>query len=57
MGNRYVKSDANKKTMCIDAKNLFGCAMCDSLLYNEIEIDGNSQGWDDLPRIFRIRVE
>ena len=57
MGNRYIKSDEKKKIMWINAKNLYGWAMSECLPYNEIEIDGNSHEWADLPRIFCIRVE
>ena len=57
MGERDVKSDENKKIMCIDAKNLYGWAMCESLPYNETKIDGSSHGLDDLPGIFCIKVE
>ena len=57
MGNRCVKSDEKKKIMWIDAKNLFGWAMRESLPYNEIENNENSHGWADLPRVFCTRVE
>ena len=43
--------------MWIDAKNLFGWAMSESLPYNEIENKENSHGWADLPRVFCTRVE
>ena len=37
MGDRYVKSDANTKVLYIDANNLYGWAMCQSLPYDEIK--------------------
>ena len=36
MGDRYVKSDENKKIFCVDANNLYGWAMSQSLPYGEI---------------------
>ena len=41
MGDRYVKSDENKKILYIDANNLYGYAMCQSLPYDEIKIIEN----------------
>ena len=41
MGDRYVKSDKNKKILYIDAKNLYGWAMSESLPYDEIKFDQN----------------
>ena len=41
MGNRYVKSDKNKKILYIDANNLYGWAMSESLLYDKIKLDNN----------------
>ena len=39
MGDRYVKSDEEKKILYIDANNLYGYAMCQYLPYDEIKID------------------
>ena len=41
MGDRYVKSDENKKVLYIDANNLYGWAMSESLHYDESELDRN----------------
>ena len=41
MGNRYVKSDDNKKILYIDANNLYGHSMSHSLPYDEIKFDNN----------------
>ena len=41
MGDRYVKSDENKKIIYMDATNLYGHSMCQPLPYDEIEIDKN----------------
>ena len=41
MGNRYVKSDENKKILYIDAKNLYGHPMRQPLPYDETKIDRN----------------
>ena len=41
MGDRYVKSDDNKKILYIDANNLYGWAMSESLPYDEIKLDNN----------------
>ena len=41
MGNRYVKSDENKKILYIDANNLYGHSMSEPLLYDEIKFDNN----------------
>ena len=37
MGNRYVKLDDNEKILYVDANKLFGCAISESLPYDEIE--------------------
>ena len=37
MGYRYAKSDDTKKILYVDANNLYGWAMNQSLLYDEIE--------------------
>ena len=39
MGNRYLKSDENKKTLYLDAKN--GHSMSQPLPYDEIKFDRN----------------
>ena len=39
MGDRYIKSDKNKKILYIDANNLYGHSMSDSLPYDEIKFD------------------
>ena len=41
MGDRYVQSDENKKILYVDANNLYGWAMSESLPYDEIKFDGN----------------
>ena len=41
MGDRYIKSDKNKKILYIDANNLYGWAMSESLPYDEIKFDNN----------------
>ena len=38
MGDRYVKTDENKKILYIDAINLYGLSMCQPLPYDEIEM-------------------
>ena len=39
MGNRYVKSDDNKKILYIDASNLYGHSMSQYLPYDESKFD------------------
>ena len=41
MGDIYVKSDRNKKILYIDANNLYGWAMSESIPYDEIKLDTN----------------
>ena len=41
MGNRFVKSDENKKILYVDANDLYGWAMSEYLHYDEIKIDNN----------------
>ena len=41
MGDRYVKSDENKKILYIDANNLYGHSMSEPLPYDEIKCDQN----------------
>ena len=38
MGDRYVKSDENKKILYIDATNLYGHSTSQMLPYDEIEM-------------------
>ena len=39
MGDRYKKSDKNKKTLYIDANNLYGQSMSQYLPYDEIKFN------------------
>ena len=39
MGDRYIKSDKNKKILYIDANNLYGHSMSQYLPYDEIKLD------------------
>ena len=41
MGNRYVKSDDNKKILYNNAKTLYGHSMSQSLSCDEIKFDKN----------------
>ena len=41
MGDRYIKSDENKKILYIDANNLYGWAMGEYLPNDEIKLDRN----------------
>ena len=41
IGDRYVKSDENKKILYKDANKLYGWAMSEYLPYDEIEFDRN----------------
>ena len=41
MGDRYIKSDKNKKILYIDANNLYGHSMSEPLPYDEIKFDNN----------------
>ena len=41
MGDRYVKSDHNKKIIYIDANNLYGHSMSEPLPYDEIRFDND----------------
>ena len=41
MGDRYIKSDENKKILYIDANNLYGHSMSEPLPYDEIKFDKN----------------
>ena len=40
-GDRHVKSDYIKTILCIDAKNLYGGAMSESMPYDELKFDRN----------------
>ena len=41
MGDRYVKSDENKKILYIDTNNLYGHSVNQPLPYDEIQFDNN----------------
>ena len=41
MGDRYVKSDENKKILYTDANNLYGWAMSQYSPYDDIKFDGD----------------
>ena len=41
MGDRYIKSDDNKKILYIDANNLYGHSMSQYLPFDEIKFDNN----------------
>ena len=41
MGDRYIKSDENKKILYVDANNLYGHSMSEPLPYDEIKFDNN----------------
>ena len=41
MGDRYVKSNENKKVLYIDGNKLHGWAMSENLPYDEIKFDRN----------------
>ena len=41
MGDRYVKSDGNKKILYVDANSLYGQSMSQALPYDEIKFDKN----------------
>ena len=43
MGDRYIKSDGNKKTLYFDANNLYGDSMSQPLPYDEIKYDNNTK--------------
>ena len=47
MGDRYIKSDDNKKILYIDANNLYGHSMSQYLPYDEIKFD-NEVELDDI---------
>ena len=41
MGDRYIKSDKNKKVLYLDANYLYGHSMSEPLPYDEIKFDNN----------------
>ena len=41
MGDRYIKSDENKKILFVDANNLYGHSMSQTLPFDEIKFDEN----------------
>ena len=41
MGDRYIKSDDNKKILYVDAANLYGHSMSEPVPYDEIKFDNN----------------
>ena len=43
MGDRYIRSDDNKKVLCFDANNLYGDSMSQPLPYDEIKYDNNNK--------------
>ena len=51
MGDRYVKSDENKKIMYMDLTNLYGHLMSQFLLYDEIEM------WHGHPSVYTNNLE
>ena len=50
-GDRFVKSDDNKKILYIDAKNLYGHSMSQPLCYDNIEM------WHGYPDLYKTKVE
>ena len=51
MGDRYIKSDETKKILSVDAINLYGWAMSEYLLLDEIEM------WKGQPMFFLNKSE
>ena len=51
MGDRFVKSDENKKILYLEANNVYGWAMSDSLPYDEFEM------WQGHPDLFMNKLE
>ena len=51
MGDRYVKSDENKKILYMDATNLYGHSMSQMLHYDEIEM------WHGHPHLYMNWLE
>ena len=50
-GDRYVKSNGNKKILYIDTNNLYGHCMSQPLPYDEIEM------WHGHPDLYMIKLE
>ena len=50
MGNRYIKSDENKKILYIDANNFYGHSMSQPLPYDETKIDKSVKLEDKLKK-------
>ena len=48
MGDRYVKSNSEKKILYIDANNLYGWAMSQYLPYDNIKFDNNIKLEEDI---------
>ena len=48
MGDRYIRSDENKKILYVDANNLYGHFMSEPLPYDEIKFDNNITSEDIL---------
>ena len=51
MGDRYVKSDENKKIINIDATNLYGHSMSQKIPYDEVEM------WHGHPDLYMKELE
>ena len=51
MGDRYVKSDKNKKIIYIDASNLYGHSMSQLVPYDGIEM------WHGYPGVYMNKIE
>ena len=51
MGDRYVKSNENKKILYMDATNSYGHSMSQMLPYDEIEI------WQGHPDLYMDKIE
>ena len=48
MGDRYIKSNENKKILYIDANNLYGHSMSEALLYDEIKFETDNVCLEDI---------
>ena len=55
MGDRYVKSDENKKILYVDAYNLYGHSMSQPLPYDEIKFDNNVK-LEDIKKLLMIVI-
>ena len=51
MGDRFVKSDDNKKMLYVDADNLYGHSMNQPVPYNEIDM------WHGHPDLYLKNIE